>query len=51
MLEKARGTLSKLFFTDRVLPVTPTELEEAHHEHNESQRIEGASSDSPEIKG
>ncbi len=51
MLEKARGTLSKLFFTDRVLPVTPTELEEAHHEHNEAQRVEGASFDSPEIKG
>lgn len=51
MLEKARGTLSKLFFTDRVLPVTPTELEEAHHEHNEAQRVEGASFDSPEVKG
>ena len=29
MLEKARGTLSKLFFNDRVLPVTPTSYEES----------------------
>ncbi|GAA1348473.1 ubiquinol-cytochrome c reductase cytochrome b subunit [Falsarthrobacter nasiphocae] len=31
--EKLRGRLSRLFFEDRVLPVTPAELEAAHHGH------------------
>lgn len=30
-LEKTRGALSKIWFEDRVLAVTPRELEEAHH--------------------
>ena len=41
-VEKLRGGLSKFFFTDRVLPVTPQELESAHHEHNERE-VEGSS--------
>lgn len=31
--EKTRGALSRLFFTDRVAPVTPPELEAAQHHH------------------
>lgn len=31
--EKVRGRLSKLFFEDRVAPVSPTELEAAHKHH------------------
>ncbi|GGG58944.1 menaquinol-cytochrome c reductase cytochrome b subunit [Kocuria dechangensis] len=31
--EKLRGRLSRWFFEDRVAPVTPAELEAAHHHH------------------
>ena len=31
--EKTRGALSRLFFHDRVAPVTPRELEAAQHHH------------------
>ncbi|WP_441327489.1 cytochrome bc1 complex cytochrome b subunit [Kocuria sp.] len=31
--EKLRGRLSRFFFEDRVAPVTPAELEAAHHQH------------------
>lgn len=31
--EKTRGALSRLFFHDRVVPVTPRELEAAQHHH------------------
>lgn len=34
--EKARGGLSKIWFEDRVAPVTPAELEAAHHDHDEA---------------
>lgn len=44
-IEKTRGALSKIWFEDRVLAVTPKELEEAqHHGHGEL-----GSSDSKEI--
>ncbi|MDO4251869.1 MAG: cytochrome bc complex cytochrome b subunit [Rothia sp. (in: high G+C Gram-positive bacteria)] len=33
LLEKTRAGLSKIWFQDRVLPVTPAELEAAHHAH------------------
>jgi ubiquinol-cytochrome c reductase cytochrome b subunit len=31
--EKARERVSRFFFEDRVAPVTPAELEAAHHHH------------------
>lgn len=31
--EKLRGRISQFLFEDRVTPVTPAELEAAHHEH------------------
>ncbi|MCB4207528.1 cytochrome b [Arthrobacter sp. UM1] len=40
--ERLRGRLSRLFFEDRVAPVTPAELEEAHHGHHGS--VEGQGS-------
>ncbi|MFW0121011.1 cytochrome b [Rothia sp. CCM 9419] len=33
LMEKTRGKLSQLWFEDRVAPVTPAELEVAHHDH------------------
>ncbi len=33
-LEKFRARLSKFFFEDRVAPVTKTELEASHHDHD-----------------
>jgi ubiquinol-cytochrome c reductase cytochrome b subunit len=40
--EKLRGRLSRLFFEDRVLPVTPAELEAAHGHHDESVEAAGS---------
>jgi ubiquinol-cytochrome c reductase cytochrome b subunit len=31
--EKMRARISRVFFEDRVAPVTPAELEAAHHHH------------------
>lgn len=45
-IEKTRGALSKLWFEDRVLPVTPKELEEAQHHHGHG---EIAATDSKEL--
>lgn len=45
MLEKTRGGLSKIWFQDRVAPVTPSELEVAHHDHHEASSVESSHRD------
>ena len=40
--EKMRGGLSRIFFEDRVAPVTPAELEAAHGHHGEEPVSVGA---------
>lgn len=40
LLEKSRGGLSKMWFQDRVAPVTPAELEAAAH-HHDAEQLEG----------
>jgi ubiquinol-cytochrome c reductase cytochrome b subunit len=42
--EKLRGRLSHWFFEDRVAPVTPAELEAAHH-HHEAEAVTGGPQD------
>lgn len=45
--EKVRGRLSRFFYEDRVAPVTPAELEAAHHEHaHDVDELESAGSTS-----
>jgi ubiquinol-cytochrome c reductase cytochrome b subunit len=40
-LDKVRARLSAFFFEDHVAPVTPAELEAAHHDEGHGQAIEG----------
>jgi ubiquinol-cytochrome c reductase cytochrome b subunit len=40
--EKARAALSRFYFTDRIDPVTPAELEAAHHDGHGHEAIESA---------
>ena len=47
-LEKTRGRLSQWFFEDRVAPVTPAELEAAHH-HHEADAVTAAGSHDREL--
>ena len=47
-LEKTRGRLSQWFFEDRVAPVTPAELEAAHH-HHEAEAVTAAGSHDREL--
>ena len=37
--ERLRAKLSPFYFVDRVGPVTPSELEAAHHEHDEPHEV------------
>ncbi|GAB3111246.1 cytochrome bc complex cytochrome b subunit [Janibacter alkaliphilus] len=39
---KLRARLHGFFFDDEIRPVTPAELEAAHHEHDEHEAVEGA---------
>ena len=41
IIEKTRGGLSKIWFQDRVVAVTPAELEAAHHNHDHD-AVEGS---------
>jgi ubiquinol-cytochrome c reductase cytochrome b subunit len=38
---KWRSRISKFYFEDRIVPVTPTELEAAHHEHGDEHAVAG----------
>jgi ubiquinol-cytochrome c reductase cytochrome b subunit len=46
--EKLRGRLSRFFFEDRVAPVTPKELEAAHH-HESPAEVEAVEEDQTSI--
>ncbi|GAA4793556.1 ubiquinol-cytochrome c reductase cytochrome b subunit [Rothia endophytica] len=47
-IEKIRAGLSKIWFEDRVVAVTPAELEAAHHDHHSDHAVEGSVSASLE---
>ncbi|MEX3632121.1 cytochrome bc complex cytochrome b subunit [Rothia sp. LK2492] len=47
-IEKIRAGLSKIWFEDRVVAVTPAELEAAHHDHHSDHTVEGSVSASLE---
>ncbi|MBF0807855.1 ubiquinol-cytochrome c reductase cytochrome b subunit [Rothia nasimurium] len=48
LIEKTRAGLSKIWFEDRVVAVTPAELEAAHHEHHGAHEVDGHKADSIE---
>lgn len=48
LIEKTRAGLSKIWFEDRVVAVTPAELEAAHHEHHSAHEVDGHKADSIE---
>jgi ubiquinol-cytochrome c reductase cytochrome b subunit len=47
--DKLRARLSRFYFTDRVEPVTPTELAAAHHDGHGHEAIE-AGEERPELE-
>ena len=51
LLDKARRRLSKFYFEDRVEPVTPAELEAAHHEHAEVGELANEQREVPAVTG
>lgn len=48
LVEKTRAGLSKIWFEDRVVAVTPAELEAAHHEHHGAHEVDGHKTESIE---
>ena len=50
--DAVKAKLSSFYFEDRVEPVTPAELEEAHHDHHGGhEAVEGADDERPALTG
>ena len=47
--QRLRATLSRWFFEDRIEPVTPSELEAAHHEGGQHGELLASEEDRPAV--